>query len=155
MPTTTEQNLVKVSQCNLGDTIKFKTINPIDVNVYSGKIIGIVDFERARTYGDVAAIHLQMAHGASSMGKDDLIDVTQQQFLVVELYNGEIVPYAFEWLQSPGGSYGSVQKIDVGATYTIRLYNVSDTDASTALSILKQNGYVCKLLKKTRDGSVS
>lgn len=155
MAPTTEKDLITVSQCNLGDTIKFKTINLIDVNVYSGKIIGIVDFERARTYGDVAAIHLQMEQGASSMNKVELIDVTQQKFLIVELYNGEIAPYAFEWLQSPGGTYGSVQKISVGATYTIRLYNVSDTDASTALSILKQNGYVCKLLKKTRDGSVS
>lgn len=151
----TSGNVINVYQCSLGDTIKFKTINSIDVNVYSGKIIGIVDFERARTYGDVAATHLQMEQSASMLGKESLTDITQQQFLIVELSNGTITPYAFEWLQTAGGTYGCVEKIDVGATYTIRLYNVSADDASAALLLLKQNGYVCKLLKKTKDGTVS
>ena len=147
-----EQNVISVTKCSLGSTIRFKTINTIDVNVYSGKVIGIVDFERARTYGDVTATHLQMEQSASMLGKDKLTDVTQQQFLIVELFNGEIVPYAFEWLQTSGGTYECVEEIEVGATYTIRLYNVSSNEAGTALNLLKQNGYVCKLLKQTRDG---
>ena len=152
MPTTeTNYGIVKVSECNLGDTIKFKTISPIDANVYSGKIIGIVDFERARVYGDVAAIHQQMEQGVSALDVT-LTDVTQQQFFIVELYNGEVAPYATEWLQSEKNTRGEVEKIAIGATYTIRLYNVSDSNDSRALEILRSNGYVCKLLKRTKDG---
>lgn len=146
--------VIKVEQCSLGDTIRFKTINTFDINVYSGKIIGIVDFERARTYGDVAATHLQMEQSASQLGMDDLIDVTQQKFLIVTLSNGDITPYAFEWLTDRNGNKGVVEKIEVGYTYTIRLYNVSADEAGQAVNQLKSSGYVCKLLKKASSGQI-
>lgn len=144
--------MIKVEQCKLGDTIRFKTISNVDVNVYSGKVIGIVDFERARTYGDVAATHLQMEQGASLNGKEELIDVTQQKFLIVSCSSGEVIPFGFEWLQSTDNEQGVVERIAVGYTYTIRLYNVSSAEAATAMNLLRQNGYVCKLLKKNTEG---
>lgn len=150
----TNTGVIKVTQCGLGDMIRFKTISTTDINVYSGRVIGIVDFERARTYGDVAATHLQMVQSASISNYPDLVDVTQQKFLVVELSNGDVTPYAFEWLMSRNGILREIERIEVGYTYTIRLYNVSSDEAGRALNLLKQNGFVCKLLKKTSDGKV-
>ena len=145
-------NIVRAEDVKLGSVIRFKTISLRDTNTYSGTVIGIVDFERARTYGDVAATHLEMSQGASmsdQLKTDGLIDVTQQKFLIVNVSNGEITPFAFQWLKTVAGTFGQVEVIEVGSTYTIRLYNVSTTEASTALNLLKSNGFVCKLIKKT------
>ena len=151
MPTS-GNTIIAVSECKLHTVIRFKTISIRDTNVYSGTVIGIVDFERARTYGDVSATHLEMEQGASlNKGSKKLVDVTQQQFLIVDLSNGQVTPFAFEWITTVNGDAEQVEVIDVGATYTIRLYNVTTTEASTALNLLKSNGYVCKLIKRSGD----
>ena len=148
--------IVLASACSVGEMIKFCTLNPNDLTIYSGKVIGIVDFERARVYGDVSAMHLAMEQGYEKYTKQGtdpakLQDVTQQKFLIVALTDGSIVPYAFEWLcDSENKRFGNVTRIEQGSTYTIRLYNVDASSASTALDILKSNGYVCRLIK---DGS--
>jgi hypothetical protein len=93
-----------------------------------------------------------MEQGASlNKGNKKLVDVTQQQFLIVDLSNGQVTPFAFEWITTVNGDAEQVEVIDVGATYTIRLYNVTTTEASTALNLLKSNGYVCKLIKRSGD----
>lgn len=149
---TTKQKYVVPIECAVSDTIKFRTINLNDNTIYTGKIIGIVDFERARVYGDVAAMHLAMEQGLAQIRSNDiLIDVTKQKFFIIELSNGEIVPYAFEWLRTATNEYGYVEKVEVGGTYTIRLYNVNASEADIALNILKTNGYVCKLIASTNN----
>ena len=150
--TSNTSDIIAAEEVKLGSVIRFKTISLRDTNTYSGTIIGIVDFERARTYGDVTATHLEMEQGASmltELKEDGLVDVTQQKFLIVNLSNGQITPFAFQWLRTIQGDYGQVEVIEVGATYTIRLYNVTTTEASTALNLLKSNGFVCKLIKKS------
>lgn len=154
----TEKKYVTPDVCIVGDTIKFRTINPNDNTIYTGKIIGIVDFERARVYGDVAAMHLAMEQGLEQLRSknkpnklNELIDVTKQKFFIIERSTGEIVPYAFEWLRTTTNEYGYVEKVEVGGTYTIRLYNVNASEADIALNILKTNGYVCKLIASTNN----
>ena len=145
-------NIIDVNDVRLGSVIRFKTISLRDTNTYSGTVIGIVDFERARAYGDVTANHLEMDQGASmsdQLNEVGLGDVTQQKFLIVNVSNGEITPFAFEWLKTVSGEYGQVEEIEVGSTYTIRLYNVTLQEASNALNLLKSSGFVCKLIKKT------
>ena len=150
--TSNTSDIVTAEEVKLGDVIRFKTISLRDTNTYSGTVIGIVDFERARTYGDVTATHLEMDQGASmsdQLKENGLDDVTLQNFLIVNVSNGEITPFAFQWLKTVSGEYGQVEVIEVGSTYTIRLYNVNTEEASNALNLLKSSGFVCKLIKKT------
>lgn len=139
---------VLASNCTVGSLIKFKTISNVDSSVYTGTVIGICDYPRARVYGDVAATHLSMEQGQALLGIDPLVDVTEQQFLIVQLATGDIVPYATEWLTTTTGTHGYVELVDVGGTFIIKLYNVSSSDAATAVNVLKDAGYVCKLVKQ-------
>ena len=141
-------NEILAKSCVVGTVIKFKTISVVDNSVYTGKVIGICDYVRARVYGDVAAQHLSMEQGQELRGLDKMADVTDQMFLIVQLSTGAIVPYATEWLITTGGSYQCVEVVDEGGTFHIRLYNVTASDAATAVNILKDAGYVCKLIKQ-------
>lgn len=140
------QSLITPDRVKVGDIIQFKTISLKDVNNYNGRVVGTCDFERARIYGGVAETHLEMAQGASILNYPELQDVTQQNFLVVELYDGTTRALAYEWLQSLHNDYGNVELIEAGKNYQIRLYNVSADQATLALSTLRNAGFVCKLI---------
>lgn len=132
----------------VGDQIKFKTIHIKDTTIYSGKVVGIADFATARIYGDVAATHLAMSQGLSQHDSSKtLLDVTKQTFLIVKCYDGVTRPFAFEWLITEDDIYGYVSVIEIGAIYSIRLYDVSADEASIAMEFLKSKGYTCKLTK--------
>jgi hypothetical protein len=138
-------NLETISPLSIkvGDTIKFTVIDINDTTLYSGKVVSVCDYDSARAYADVNAIHQAM------LAADPMIDdVTLLRFIVVECYDGVRRPYGFQtdgkksWF-----SNNSVEVIETGSEYQIKLYNVSNEEATLAIRILREQGYVCKIVK--------
>ena len=137
-------NLTQIapSLVRIGDTIKFTVKDLNDNNVYSGKVVSICDYESARSYADVAAIHQAMLAADASLD-----DVSLMRFLIVECYDGIRRPFGFE-IDASGSWFtgNAVDRIDVGKTYKIKLYNASADDASLAIRVLRSHGITCKLV---------
>lgn len=126
-------------KCVVGETISFKLISKFDVVVYSGKIQAITDYDRARPFGDIPAIHSSMA--AST--EEELMDPRLDKYLIVKCQDNQHRPIGFQWIED-----GLVEVISSDDTYEIKIYSTTQARAAYALSILRNEGYICKLVPK-------
>ena len=126
----------------IGDIIKFQTVDPNDTVLYSGTVVAVTDYLSARAYADVAATHQAMLQGNSLLNPD----ISLYRFIIVECYDGIRRPFAYEidgtesWFK-----YNTVEIIEVGKNWRVKLFNASSEDAAMAVRILREQGYVCKL----------
>jgi hypothetical protein len=130
------------SACSLGDVIKFKLISEYDTTVYSGKIQAIADYERARAYGDIAAMHRAKLSGASLINKE-MIDCRLDKYFIVKCHDDEVRPIGFQWIHDD-----LVEVLSEDTTFDIRLFNISSEKAAQAIAILRRYDFVCKLIPK-------
>ena len=125
----------------IGDTVRYTLKDLNDTVVYSGRVVAICDYESARAYADVVAMHQAMLAADTTLG-----DITSYRFFIVEGYDKVRRPVGFEigttksWL-----SGDTLEIIDVGTTYTIKLFNASLEDATMAIRVLHEQGFSCKL----------
>lgn len=139
------------SSLKINDYIRFRVISLKDTGIYTGKVVGICNYDTARMYNsDVAALHLLMQQGYSmsrSKDADTLLDVRSQTFIVVECMDGVVRPFAYEWLMTVNEVYGYVELIVKGLVYNIRLYDVTQTEAANAATLLRNAGYTLKIIQ--------
>ena len=128
--------LQPASSCKAGDIIKFRVINPHDLNVYQGTVLAVCSYPVARQYGDVVAIHQTMLQANA-----ELTEVTQQKFLIVELNDTTRRPFAFEWIDM------GVEYLDQESNYCLFLYNVTAEQAAMVLNLVKEQDISCKISK--------
>lgn len=127
----------------IGDTIQYTLKDPNDTLVYSGRVVSICDYESARAYADILALHQAMTAGDSSLG-----DVDTFRFLIVEGNDGVRRPVGYEIGGDNSWFTGnSIAIIDLGQDYTIKIFNASATDAALAVRILNEQGFSCKIVK--------
>ena len=82
-----------------------------------------------------------------SKDADTLLDVRSQTFIVVECMDGVVRPFAYEWLMTVNEVYGYVELIVKGLVYNIRLYDVTQTEAANAATLLRNAGYTLKIIQ--------
>ena len=138
-------NLVKISPnlVQIGNMIKFTVKDLNDNNAYTGKVVSICDYESARSYADVAAIHQSMLAADGTLD-----DVELLRFLIVECYDGVRRPFGFE--ASGAGSWftnNAVELVDEGKSYNIKLFNTSEDVATFAIRLLRNHGIACKIIE--------
>ena len=124
----------------IGDYIKLSILDDTSV-VYSGKVLAIAKYPVARSMGsDIAARHEEVRSAITATGGTALDDITDQDFIILD--TGESLPtvIAFQWIQG-----NSVEIIELGSTYMIKLLNCSKDLAEEAVAILRSNGISCKL----------
>lgn len=129
------------STVKIGDTVKYTVKDLNDTVVYSGKVVAICDYESAKAYADVLAIHQAMLAADGTLG-----DITTFRFLIIEGYDKVRRPVGYEIGGRNSWFTGNeLDIIDVGKEYTIRLFNVSLDDATLAIRVLHEQGFSCKL----------
>lgn len=128
----------------IGDTVQFSVIDINDTTLYSGKVVAITDYQSARAYSDVMVTHQAMLNV-----DPDIDDVELLRFLIVECYDGVRRPFGF---QPYGGKSwflnNNLTVIEEGQEFKIKLYNCSETDATLAIRILREQGISCKIVEK-------
>lgn len=129
------------STVKIGDTVRYTLKDLNDTVVYSGRVVAICDYESAKVYADVIAIHQAMLAADGTLG-----DITQYRFFIVEGYDKVRRPVGFEIGTNKSWVSGdALEIIDIGTNYTIRLFNASLDDATLAIRVLQEQGFSCKL----------
>ena len=128
------------SAVKVGDYVKLTMLDDRSVS-YSGKVIAVSNFSVARSLGtDIVAKHAQIKSSITTVSGDPIDDVTDQMFLVLETDDTMPLVVAYQWIAG-----NSVEVIELGSTYTIKLLNASKELAEEAVAILRSNGISCKL----------
>lgn len=127
----------------IGDQVKFTVKDINDTTQYLGKVVAIVDYQSAKAYSDIDVIHQAMLQNDATLDNPELM-----RYLVIECYDGVRRPFAFQ----PDGknswfNNNTLEIVELGGEYKIKLYNSSETDATLAIRILREHGFTCQLLK--------
>lgn len=137
---------VSPAEVKVGSHVKFRVVSMKDFTVYTGTVIGVGTYTYARTFDtDIASAHLTMSQGASQRGLGSLLDIKSQKFLIVECMDKVIRPFAFEWIMDVNEIHNKMNIVSEGVTYNIRLYDVSSEEVTSAIQLLRDKGYTCKL----------
>lgn len=148
----TTHSYIVPSDVKINDQIKFRVTSIEDSNIYSGKVIGIVNYAAARVYnGDIASSHTLMLEGMSQKYNIDIETIPyikDETFIVVSCSDGLCRPFAYSWLCKPTGEHGYVEIIEEGKTYSIRVMDASADSIAAAISLLRNNGYVCHIISE-------
>ena len=128
------------SLCSIGDVIKFVILSPYDTTTYSGEVTAIADFDRARPYGDILATYSAISKGAALIQKE-LIDPKLDTYLVVRCTDGIVRAIGYQWIEDE-----LVELTSTTATQDIRLFHVTPEKAAQAISILRNSGFICKVV---------
>lgn len=125
-----------VSSVSVGERIQFRTISPHDTTVYVGDVICIGNYDVAKVFGDVSALHQDMLQQDPNLPDDTLLN-----YLIVECHDKKRRPFAFNWIQE-----GKVGIVSLGITKLIRVYNTSADDVKQIMALLRQNDITCSLV---------
>ena len=142
MPNSTNLRKLPI-ECNIGDVVQFRVISLVDNVSYQGRIVGICDYHTARAYTDIAAVHQEMLQANTN-----LIEPTLMRYLIIECNDSIRRAFGFDPQGESWFHNNELLIIEHSQMYYIKLYNTTSANASLALKLLKDNGYVCKLATK-------
>lgn len=120
-----------VNDLLLGDVIQFKTLNPHDNIVWTGKIAAFCNYDVARRFSDVDSFYQEVKRNHSYIPDKEvlnylLLEVTQTDASIVTIVAAK------EWIDP-----STLEKVS-GNTHTdIRIYNIDMNKAQDILSYIR------------------
>lgn len=133
---------INAQSFDIGDTIKFSTLNPKDTRVWQGTVIGIAGYQIASNYGDVINYYQQVKAGLTNPNQISLLDQTQFILVNTETDSGRVIkPMSPEWILPE-----SFKVVKNQTSYVIQVYTHNSESVSTVLQLLRDNGFTCKSL---------
>ena len=134
--------LVGTSSFDIGDTIRFSSINPKDTRIWQGKVIGITNYQIAAHYADIVNYYQQVKAAVENPNQLSLLNQTDFILIDMETASGSIVkPISLEWIDA--STFKVVQNEN---SYLIQVYTHSGETAADVLQLLRDNGFTCKSL---------
>ncbi len=128
--------IIQGKTVEVGTIIKFQSKNPKETNLLQGTVECILTATKAKIHGDIIKYHQEVLVADPSLnGTPDAY-----MFMVVKDAQGSDRPFAVEWLLD-----GSVEIVDTTNIVNINVYGVTDDEAQTILSILRDNRYIAGL----------
>lgn len=133
---------INLQEFDVGSVIKFSTKNPNDSRVWKGTVIGIGNYQFASGITDLITYYEEIL---SSLGTTETISkLNTATFIVIkkETNTGIVTDaVAVDWIVP-----SSFSVVASTASYTIQVYTHTGETVDTVLSILRDNGFVCKSL---------
>lgn len=127
--------LIQGIEVNTGDTVTFKTKHQYDKSSRTGKFVGIVHFNLAKSMFDIVAYHKNLIHASITLD----IPYTNCDYVVIQDENSKYFASTEAWMQESSFKKISESFIDV------RIYNVADeTVANTVIQKLRDIGHPAK-----------
>lgn len=124
----------------IGQTIRFKTLNPHDNVIWTGKIAAVCSYEVACNFEDIDTIYqdIQRATQSSLAAKESL------SYLILKILENETV------VSTKVVALAFIDKstLEVVETNTYKLFKVYDIDNSKAkdiLTMIQAAGYVAEI----------
>ncbi len=120
-----------------GIEIRFKTHSKVDSQIYTGKVMGIVNYDVAASYSDVDATHANQAYSVSRR------EITAEDFILVKTADNAIRPFAVCWIVNDT----SFIRTDTAQDATITIFNISTEQLYQILTYIRDRGFQCEQKK--------
>lgn len=134
--------LINNKSFDIGDVVRFKSLNPQDTRYWQGTVTGFCGFQVASSFGDLIAYYQQVVAGLGSdqrIGK--LADAT---FILisVDTDNGQVMQaISPEWVDA-----ATFALVEYSTSYTIQVTTHNGETVYDVLQLLRDNGFTCKSL---------
>ena len=120
-----------------GIEIRFKTHNKTDAQTYSGKVMGIVNYDVAASYSDIDATHANQDYAVSKK------EITAEDFILVRTADNAVRPFAVSWIVDDT----SFVRTDIAQDVTITIFNISNEKLYQILTYIRSAGFECEQKK--------
>ena len=129
--------VIRADEAKMGDEVKI-TLRDNLKHFIVGRVIAIAKYDIAKSMNtDLAARHASIQSLSASTG-DTLPAVTEETFLILDVGDVRPTVAAYDWIFS-------IELVEKGATFKIKLLNSSRAEADKAVAILRQNNIACQL----------
>jgi len=127
-------------EIDIGTKMSFRTLASSDPVVWIGHVEGFTSHPIASVISDVARTQSEVLKDVPGLSP-----VTEQEFIIISTTDTDDpsikVAFAIEWIDE-----GTVEVIEVGNRFDIRIYDEPDANVSTILQLLAENGFKAKLI---------
>lgn len=111
-------------------SVKFRLRSLTDAQTWHGQILGICGYDIARIHEDIDATNGNME---SAVAKKNPISMT---YLLVKCTDGKIRPFSTDWIVET-----SFNRTDNVSDKTVIIHNISETEAATLVTYIRNLGY--------------
>lgn len=127
---------------DIGDTIRFESINPKDTRTWVGKVVGFCGYEVAAGYGDLINYYQQVLAGLGSANKVSLLANAEFILINTETDRGSVLQAICpEWILPE-----SFKVVKAQQSYTIQVFTHDGSTMFDVLKLLRDNGFTCRSL---------
>ena len=120
-----------------GSKVRFRVHSQTDGQTYRGTVRGFVQFQGARIYEDLAAVHNSMIAEVAQT------TLSAQTFLLLETADGKIRPFAFVWIDG-----NTLELEDTAADRLIVVRGVESGNVDLILNTIRTLGYDCSIYRE-------
>ncbi len=132
--------IVELDSLQVGDTITFRSVNPLDNVLWQGTITGICSYDIVQNLrGDLLPYYREVKKIIHTM-----LPVDQLTYFTLKYTQGDksgILVMAKDWIEP-----SSVQKIVINNYFDIRIYDLDEAQAQTILDLLTANNFKSALV---------
>lgn len=132
--------IIDPNNIKVGQTVRFKTLNPHDNIAHAGKVTSICDYTVASRFEDVDVYYQEVKRVLPDLGDKEtltywLMDVSENgSAAVTRVFAIEIIDVA------------TLEIIEENTHTDIRVYDIDSSKAQDVLSAIKKLGYVCEIV---------
>lgn len=134
-------SMTTIDQIDIGQTIRFTTINPHDNIVWEGKVIAFCDYNIARMISDIDAYFQEIQRSQVSVE-----DKTALQYIVLSVDENQTGVYTKRVFSTTWIEPSSLEVVDVNLNVDIRIYDVSKEKIEDIIQLLRSTGYQVSIL---------
>ena len=134
--------LVGTTSFDIGDVIRFSSINPKDTRVWQGTVIGVTTYQVASHYADIINYYQQVKAALDNPNQISLLNQAEFILIDMETDSGSVVqPISPEWIDPT-----TFKLVKNQNSYLIQVFTHSNETAADVLQLLRDNGFTCKSL---------
>jgi hypothetical protein len=127
---------------DIGDLVRFKSINPQDSRYWQGTVVGFCGYNVASSYGDIIAYYQQVLAGMGGLQGISKLSDTTFMLINTDTESGSVVQaISPEWVD-----HSSFKLVEYSTSYTIQVTTRNGESVYDVLQLLRDNGFTCKAL---------
>lgn len=128
--------IITADQIQLGQTIRFTTVNPHDNIVWQGTVVGFCNYDIAKLISDIDSYSQEIQRSKVSVD-----DKTTLKYLVLSVDENQTGVYTKRVFATTWIEPSSLEVVTVGENVDIRIYDVSPEKIEDILQMISSAGY--------------
>lgn len=127
---------------DIGDVVRFRTLNPHDTRYWQGTVTGFCGFQVASSFGDLISYYQQVLAGLNGEQRIGKLSDTNFILISTDTESGQVMQaISPEWIEP-----ASFALVEYSTSYTIQVTTHNGKTVYDVLQLLRDNGFTCKAL---------